>query len=211
MRASSKDPSSDEALALRAGAGEVVAFDELARRYQVPLLRFLMRFTLNRHDAEDLLQETFARLYAGRSSYRGRWPFRTWAFSVARHAAIDRHRRQARQLPRDPADVAHVADVAGPATMEEGDVWSAARRHLSGEQVQALWMYHVESIPPRDIARVLGRSWVSVRAMLSRGRRTLKSVLEQSRAQSREQSRERSNAEATDAGAKSVELVRGVP
>ena len=58
--------SSDDALAALAAADDRAAFDELARRFQGPLLRFLLRSTLHRADSEDALQDTFRRLYAAR-------------------------------------------------------------------------------------------------------------------------------------------------
>ena len=60
---------SNEDLAARAQAGCLSSFEELMRRFQVPLLHFLRRVGPD-FDAEDVLQETFLRAY----SQLGRYP-----------------------------------------------------------------------------------------------------------------------------------------
>ena len=63
---------SDEDLALRAQQGCADAFEELVRRYQVPLVRFLRRLG-NGAEAEDLTQDTFVRAYENMHRYRSKW------------------------------------------------------------------------------------------------------------------------------------------
>lgn len=181
------ESTSDETLALAAAGDEMGAFEELLRRYQVPLLSFLRRFSPRQQDAEDLLQEAVFRLYASRKSYRARWAFRTWAFTIARRVAIDLHRRRAHQARmhealqnesregREDEPRHHALDPS------EG-IWDLARSVLTREQADALWLFHVESIPPREIAKILDRSWVSVKTMLHRARKQLKVTIETSRA-----------------------------
>ncbi len=167
---------SDESLAV-AAASEDAAFAELLRRYQSPLLGFLRRFTQRHADAEDLLQETVVRLYASRRQYRSRWKFRTWAFTIARRAAIDAHRCRAREAAamRNLRMDSSRFDSREESACDSADViWSLARRVLTVEQAQALWLFHVEEIPPREIARILDRSWVSVRTMLHRARKAVR-------------------------------------
>ena len=169
---------SDESLAADAALDRGNAFDTLARRYQVPLLRFLLRSTRDPHDAEDGLQETFRRLFAARRRYDPAKRFRPWAFAVARRVAIDlANERQARRLRLRPLD----DDTPAPAApADDGDrtlLWDLARRTLCQEQVQALWLFHVEQMPAADIAVVLGRSWVGVKTLLVRARRRLRGVV----------------------------------
>ena len=48
---------------------------------------------------------------------------------------------------------------------------------LTDEQFAALWLYYVEDMPAPEIAKVLERSWVSVKTMLHRARRSLRPLL----------------------------------
>ena len=56
-------------------------------------------------------------------------------------------------------------------------LWRIARETLSDEQLAALWLFSVEDMSAPEIAKVLGRSWVSVKTMLHRARRRLQSEL----------------------------------
>lgn len=62
--------------------------------YYQDVYYFLLHFTGNQSDAEDLTQEVFTRLLQGLSRYDGRVAMKTWLFSIAKHAAIDQYRKQ---------------------------------------------------------------------------------------------------------------------
>jgi hypothetical protein len=67
----------DEDLAREAADGDVDAFEEIVRRRREGLVRFLTSFTESAVDAEDLVQETFLRVYRNLSRYDPRKPFLT--------------------------------------------------------------------------------------------------------------------------------------
>lgn len=167
----------DEELARRSRAGSSSCFEELVRRFQVPLLRFLLRRTARRCDAEDILQESFVRAYECLGQYRDAWPFRTWLFTIAHRLAISHgrkvHARDEAELTAEPA-----GDDEGPAERlgreeEKRGLWEAARTLLTGEQFSAVWLHYVEELPAREIARVLGRTRMAVKTMLHRARKRL--------------------------------------
>jgi DNA-directed RNA polymerase specialized sigma24 family protein len=54
-----------------------------------------------------------------------------------------------------------------------GTLWHRAQQVLSEEQYLALWLFYVDEVPAGDVARILNRSWVSVKTMLHRARRKL--------------------------------------
>jgi len=167
---------SDEELAARAQAGCMESFEELLRRFQVPLLRFLRRLG-PAADAEDVLQETFLRAYSRLRFYQSRWRFATWLFTIARRASINYHRR-----PRPSADEAAVLRIASPAdgpaeavAAAEGRryLWQAAERTLTADEVAALWLHYVDGMPVSEIAAVLDRSRAAVKTMMFRARKKL--------------------------------------
>ena len=63
-------PVDDAWLARQAQAGCAASFEKLVERHTPRLLRFLLRRTGQRHDAEDLVQETWARAYRFLRRYR---------------------------------------------------------------------------------------------------------------------------------------------
>lgn len=173
---SPSDDASDEDLALCAQSGSVESFEQLMRRYQVPLLHFL-RLRGACCDAEDLLQETFLRAYQNLHRYRRRWPFRTWVFTVARRIQLNSRRRQ---IPcSGEQQVEELASTALEAyeTLEAEDdrqyLWSIAAGVLSEAELTALWLYYVEELPISEIGGVVGRSTGATKTMLSRARKSL--------------------------------------
>lgn len=87
----------DDALAHRSRDGDARALATLYRRHGPGLLEYLNRLLGDRSDAEDVLQETFLRVFEARGRYAGRGRFRSWLFTIATHLARDRHRRRRRR------------------------------------------------------------------------------------------------------------------
>ncbi|MHC4283244.1 MAG: sigma factor [Planctomycetota bacterium] len=69
---------SAEELAQRVQKGCRESFAELVERYGIKLFKFLRYKTNNLQDAEDLVQESFARAYQNIHKYRNSWKFSTW-------------------------------------------------------------------------------------------------------------------------------------
>ncbi len=97
------DQLSDEELARRTQAGSSACFGEVVRRHGDRLLRFLIYRTRSVQDAEDLLQDTFARAYQRIESYDPRWKLTTWLYTIAARLAYSLRRRPTVQPLLDPA------------------------------------------------------------------------------------------------------------
>jgi len=81
------------------------AFATLYRRYERPLFNFLLRVTRHRPLAEDLLQETFTRVWrAARTWDPDRGPARSWLYKVALNAARSELARKVHRAPHEPLD-----------------------------------------------------------------------------------------------------------
>lgn len=159
-----------------------MSFEELCRRYQVPLLEWF-RFRRHAADSEDLLQETLLRVYRNLHRYDPRWRFATWLFVIARRVSINHHQRFL-----VPADSEALESVPSP-TRDPGQIaaenetrarlWDVVRQVLTDEEAMALWLHYVEDLPTHEIAAVLGRSRVSVKTMMFRARKKLRPHLRQ--------------------------------
>jgi RNA polymerase sigma factor (sigma-70 family) len=172
---------SDEQLAASAREGSPEALDELVRRYQVPLLRFLRRGPCPR-EAEDVLQEAWLRAMRSLDTYRPGRPFKPWIFTVCYRVAVDVSRKREAALSIG-IDHANASPAPGPAERVERAewaerLWSAVRQALGEEGFAAAWLHYGESMPPREVAAVLGRSQVWVRTTLYRGRKRLSRLFE---------------------------------
>jgi RNA polymerase sigma-70 factor (ECF subfamily) len=86
----------DSALAAAFLAGERRAFDELVERYQTRLLNFVYRSTGDRERAEDLVQETFIRVYRHLHRFDQTKKFSTWVYTIASNLAKNELRNRSR-------------------------------------------------------------------------------------------------------------------
>ena len=180
MLSSPLAPSDDE-LARLARSGCAASFEQLVRRFQAPVLQFLRRRGAGA-DAEDLVQETFVRVWANLDRYEPSRRFASWLFTIARRLHINHGRRAPLRLDGEALQRA-ASPEPGPAESaadSEGrkQLWDLAAQVLSEPEWTATWLYYVEDMPVRDIAAVLDRSWIAVKTMLYRARRRLLPRLE---------------------------------
>jgi len=177
----------DEQLAVCAADGCCSSFEQLAVRFQVPLVQFLALRTGSREDAEDLAQDTLVRAYRNLHRYDNSWRFSTWLYTIARRLCINWQRRQRtrnlRCCRQEGACLEAVASTQpGPyrrvAEREtRGQLWDTVARTLDEEKFTALWLHYAEDVPVAEIACVLGRSRVAVKTMMFRARKQLEPVL----------------------------------
>ena len=77
-------------------AGHDAAFNDLMERHATPVFHFLCRMVGNEDDANDLAQETFARVFRARASFRTSEKFSTWLFTIAANLARNHFRWRSR-------------------------------------------------------------------------------------------------------------------
>ncbi len=156
--------------------GSVDAFTTLVLGYRERLLRFLMTRCASFADAEDALQDTLINAYKYLHSYDPRWRFSTWLYRIAiRNASRVNH-----------GNVAELGDIAdennGPLEhcieqSERLNLWSSAKRLLSDEVFNAMWLRYVEDMSVNDISAALDRSTSWTKVNLMRGRNALEAEM----------------------------------
>lgn len=163
------------------------AFRELLNRYLAPLNRFAARMLGNKHDAEDLVQETFLSVWKNANQWQpGYGKLTTWLHSITHHLCIDFHRRDRSKLQ---AEISPQLESAG--TPEEhlavenmGKTVTAALTQLSERQKSAIILCHYQGLSNRDAAEVIGVSVDALESLMARGRRALRKKLAHLSAQS---------------------------
>ena len=186
-------PDEDAELMLRAGAGQREAFERLVRRHQQPLLNFFLRAGVD-WDAEDLVQQTFIRLYGYRQRYRPRAKFTTFLYLLARQVWIDELRRRRRQqrLREQAREQAELAAVAAPTAVADAgfsDELQQALDRLSPRHREVVVLGVLQELEYAEIARILKIPVGTVKSRMFNGLRDLRRLLE-----SDEQSDEQSDA-----------------
>src|SRR6185369_2589337 len=74
--------------------GSPAAFALLVSRWELPIRRLCRRMTGDAHRAEDLSQETFARVFASRHGFENGRKFSTWIWRIAINLCLEEGRRR---------------------------------------------------------------------------------------------------------------------
>ncbi len=88
---------SDEDLIEKFQRGDIYAYELIVKRYKDQLLNFVYRFLGNHEEAEDVVQETFLRVYRNRHAYQRVAKFSTWIYTIAGNLARTELRRRNRR------------------------------------------------------------------------------------------------------------------
>ena len=173
---------SDAALMERVGAGEAGAFARLVERHSPSLYRVAYRMLADAHDAEDVVQECFTRLWQQAPRWRsfGAGPV-GWLYRTAVNLCFDRHRRlrvvaPAADLP-ERVDEAPLAD----SRIEADDTCRAVARALADlpERYRAaLVLCYYEDMSNAAAAEVLELNLKALESLLFRARRQMRDLLE---------------------------------
>ncbi len=139
---------SDEDLMFKYVRGEKRAFEELYRRHRQPIFNFILRYVKSTDQAEELMQEVFAKVVQNAHRYTKQAKFTTWLYTIARNLCIDLYRRQKnRKTLSLQQNVGRKKDEEGRRLEEllEGEFWQ-------GDGEQRLFSLEVRSLIERGVA-----------------------------------------------------------
>ena len=88
---------SDKELMFKFQNGDELAYNELVNRYKNKLLNFIYRYFGSKDDAEDILQETFIKLYYKKDYYKPISEFSTWIYTIAANLSKTELRKRKRR------------------------------------------------------------------------------------------------------------------
>lgn len=98
----------DNALMTKVQQGEIDRLAILFERHHVSLFHYFIRTGNNRAASEDLVQETFVKVLAYRSSFSGNALFKSWLFGIARNTKADYYRKNKRLNEHENIDQADI-------------------------------------------------------------------------------------------------------
>lgn len=166
-------------------AGAALDFQRVYDEFQPRIRRYLARLA-GPGEADDLSQETFARVSQALAGFRGEAALSTWIYRIATNVVFDRARSPAFQLQVRTAEPEALAAL-GTAPAIEQDI---ARREMSEcvrdyvDQLPADYrtvvvLSELEELPDREIAEILGITLEAAKIRLHRARARLRQMLDQ--------------------------------
>ena len=187
---SSADPDAGLVKALKSRTA--CAFDDLVNRYGQRLLKTAKRITKNQEDAEDVVQESFVKVFKNIDSFRSDSKFATWLTRIAINQALMLIRGRSQKLVSLDEESVTEDKYVAPETQvcrstpeqlcaqrEFEDVMlNLENVRKSSQRVMELRVNH--ELSDIEIAEVLNLSLPAVKARLYRGRMDLREVINRS-------------------------------
>ena len=178
-------------LARLALKGDQQAFAELVDLYQDKLYHMAYRMLSNRQEAEDVVQDTFLRVYKNLDRFDETLKFSTWIYRIATNLCIDRLRKRKPIYSLD-AESQDYEGLDGYSMIPSDDKTPESELILS--DTQRIIHQAMESLPPKyksvmmlryiqdlslqEVGDILGMPVTTIKTRVHRGREFLRKKLE---------------------------------
>lgn len=178
----------DEDLIFGFQQGNVEAFNEIVERYKNPLYNFVCRLLGDPMYSEDIVQETFVRVYRNKHRYHRIAKFSTWIYTIASNLAkTELRRRKVKQffsisskgtdekdydLPDHSRSVERDVDLA----MKQEAVLKEIDR-LPAPFKEAVILRDIQDLAYEEISEILDVPLGTVKSRVNRGRARLQKIL----------------------------------
>jgi len=167
-------------------------FEVEALSYMDQLYAAALRMTRNSADAEDLVQETYAKAFAAQDKFTLGTNLKAWLYRIQTNAFINSYRKKQREPKRTDADTVEDWQLAAAAEHQSAGLASAeeqaldalgdntirdALAELSDDFRMAVYLSDVEGFAYKEIAEIMDTPVGTVMSRLHRGRRMLRDKL----------------------------------
>jgi RNA polymerase sigma-70 factor (ECF subfamily) len=182
----------DEELIAAFQQGEREAFTQLVGRYKHQLVNFVYRFVGDYDQADDVVQETFIRLYQKADAYKPVAKFSTWLYTIAanlartalrsrsRHGMFSLHKKRTEEGEREIEirDDRYPADALAEGALRQ-EIIQRALNQLPEQYREAVVLYDIQELSYEEICSITGMNMGTLKSRLNRGRTRLQELLKE--------------------------------
>ncbi|UJF31982.1 RNA polymerase sigma factor SigW [Paenibacillus hexagrammi] len=168
--------------------GDRNAFVELVELYRSKIQRLAFRMLHNKPDSEDIVQETFIRVYLNLNHYDESQSFSTWIYRIGKNVCIDLLRKKKpvhsldAELSEQDDDYSYYSKLAsGDISPEHAVLQSEVQEHvqksiskLADKYKSVITLYYLEELSLQEISEKLDLPVTTVKTRLHRGRELLR-------------------------------------
>ncbi len=178
-----RDYTDDEIMAMYRSGERDNAFRALMHSYGERLYWHIRRFTLNHEDTDDILQETFVKVWAALPTFREDSKLITWVYKIATNEALNFLRRQKTRKVLDtvPIDTALERKIDDDPYFNGDELQRELRKailHLPKMQRTVFNMRYFDDMSYKDISLILNTSVGSLKASYHHAYKKIKASLE---------------------------------
>ena len=160
--------------------GDMVSFDAMVNRYKNRLMNVIGRMLSSREEAEDVIQETFVRVYQHRQSFNFQHCFSTWIYTIGLNLARNELRKRRRFKFFDISEMQgnekeFAVDPKLPSRLPE--ILSDAVETLPQKYREAFLLRDIQELPYDEIAKILDVPLGTVKSRVNRARLMLREKL----------------------------------
>lgn len=157
---------------------------QIYQKYYHEIYLYLYSLCKNKDLAEDLLQETFLKALLSLSDEHTN--MRAWLYMVARNLYFNHRKKESRNIfvetVSDDLEAALVSDVLENVLQDERQrLLYQALQHIGDRQREVLVLQYFGELSQREIAALLKMTPENVRVLAYRGKKELKSYMEENR------------------------------
>ena len=187
---------SDEEVMRAYQQGQAIAFEEIFRRYKKSVFSYILRYTGNQQDSEEIFQHVFVKMHRATPTWQPTAKFSTWLFTIVRNLCIDHHRKQRLRknismddtFGEDSDRTLHdtLAFEGSGADEKNSDaqirqILEEALKTINDDQREVFLMREKSGLKFEEIAEVLGVSVNTVKSRMRYAMEALRKYIEKSR------------------------------
>ncbi len=169
----------DKALIEAFQQGDDFAFVSLYNRYKGPVYTFCLKMLFDRELAQDVMQETFLRIFENRDRLLNAHSFKAWTFTIARNQCLNQFRRSSKLVVLDEESIptapetAVLAQVANLEKSEQIALVNHFLGQLKPEYREVIILREYQNLTYDEIAAVTRSTLSAVKSRLFKARRKL--------------------------------------
>ena len=181
---------SDEELIANFQRGDVAAFNVLVGRYKDQLMNFVFRYLGSYDEADDVVQETFVRVYRNKQSYQPIAKFSTWIYTIATNLAKTQLSRRKRHMwfslsRKSDENEEKVFEIPDSRYSPDGETERSMQQEMIQNALNSLpdkfretvVLFDIQERTYEEICEITGLPIGTVKSRLNRGRERLRKLL----------------------------------
>lgn len=162
-------------------AGDKQAYAHLINKYKNPLYATILRMTKNPHDAQDLVQEAFIKVYEQLGKYDATGSFASWMYRVAINHCMDEFRKKRYKIRQIEIEEGSIVSVDTPELIffknEESRRLERLVATLPEDERIIILLRYVNELSYQEISELVDAPLATVRNKLHRAKKKMRETV----------------------------------